>query len=67
MTTANPPKEWQTCEIEEAKLGGRLYLAIRPAFDVADGGESGRQSQERAVRQVWRRAVKLDYERPGVS
>lgn len=67
MTTANPPEEWQTCAIEEAKLGGRLYLAIRPAFDAVDGRESGRQSQERAVREVWRRAAKLEYERPGVS
>lgn len=67
VTTANPPRDWQSCEVREANLGGRLYLAIRPAFDTADDGETGRQSQERAVREVWRRTVKLDYERPGLS
>lgn len=65
VTGANPPVDWQTCAIERAKLGGRLYLAIRPAFDGE--GETGRQSQERAVREVWKRAVELDYSRPGVE
>lgn len=66
VTTANPPEDWETCNITEAKLGGRLYLAIRPAFDALNGTETGRQSQERAVREVWKRAVRLDYSRPGV-
>lgn len=63
VTTANPPHDWQTCTIERAKLGGRLYLAIRPAFDGEE--ESGRASQERAVREVWKRAIELNYSRPG--
>ncbi|KAK5653042.1 hypothetical protein OQA88_9328 [Cercophora sp. LCS_1] len=29
VTTANPPGDWETAEIESAKLGGRLYLAVR--------------------------------------
>ncbi|AEO67800.1 uncharacterized protein THITE_2089287 [Thermothielavioides terrestris NRRL 8126] len=29
VTTANPPEDPLTAEIEEVKLGGRLYLAIR--------------------------------------
>lgn len=63
VTTANGPEDWETCNIKEVRLGGRLYLAIRPAFDGA--GETGRQSQERAVREIWRRTVHLDYSRPG--
>ncbi|KAK5073991.1 hypothetical protein LTR64_006868 [Lithohypha guttulata] len=64
ITTANPPNDWRTCTIEPAKLGGRLYLAVRPAFDGPE--ETARQSQERAIREVWKRANKLDYSRPGV-
>lgn len=64
VTGANPPENWESCKIERAKLGGRLYLAIRPAFDGKD--ETGRASQERAVREIWKRAVELDYVRPGV-
>lgn len=63
VTGANPPADWQTCAIERAKLGGRLYLAVRPAFNGQ--GETGRQSQERAVREVWKRAIELNYSRPG--
>ena len=29
VTTANPPKCPETAEIEDVKLGSRLYLAIR--------------------------------------
>ncbi|OAP58179.1 hypothetical protein AYL99_07269 [Fonsecaea erecta] len=64
VTTANPPEDWETtattttttttAEIVDAKLGGRLYLAIRPASDGPDG-ETARQGQERCVREVWRR------------
>jgi myo-inositol-1(or 4)-monophosphatase len=64
ITTANPPDDFQTTKIEPAKLGGRLYLAIRPAGDGPM--EKGRQGQERVVREVWRRVRKLDYSRPGV-
>jgi myo-inositol-1(or 4)-monophosphatase len=64
ITTANPPDDYQTAKIEPAKLGGRLYLAIRPAGDGPT--ETGRQSQERVVREVWSRVRKLDYSRPGV-
>jgi myo-inositol-1(or 4)-monophosphatase len=64
VTTANPPDNFETAAIEPAKLGGRLYLAIRPAGDGPT--EKARQSQERVVREVWRRVRKLDYSRPGV-
>jgi myo-inositol-1(or 4)-monophosphatase len=65
VTTANPPEDWETGKVEDAKLGGRLYLAIRPASDGPDG-ETARQGQERCVREVWRRVRTLDYDRPGV-
>jgi len=29
ITTANPPEDPLTAKIEDVKLGGRLYLAIR--------------------------------------
>jgi myo-inositol-1(or 4)-monophosphatase len=64
VTTANPPKDIETAEIKEARLGSRLYLAIRPASDSRDG-ETARQGQERCVREVWRRVRELDYSRPG--
>ena len=64
ITSANAPEDIQTAKIEDAKLGGRLYLAIRPASDGPT--ETGRQSQERVVREVWRRVRNLDYSRPGV-
>lgn len=63
ITTANPPDDFETAPIEAAKLGGRLYLAVRAAGDR--DGESGRESQERTVREVWRRVRHLDYARPG--
>ncbi|KAG9767752.1 inositol monophosphatase, partial [Aureobasidium melanogenum] len=62
-TTANPPENYETAKIEDARLGGRLYLAIRPAADSPD--ETGRQGQERVVREVWRRVRHLEYARPG--
>lgn len=64
ITTANPPDDVENAVIEDANLGGRLYLAIRPAGDGKD--ETARQSQERVVRETWKRVVKLDYSRPGV-
>jgi len=64
ITTANPPQDIERAAIEEAKLGGRLYLAIRPAGNGPQ--ETARQSQERTVREVWRRVRTLDYSRPGV-
>src|SRR5271170_4475604 len=64
ITTANPPLDFERVTIEEAKLGGRLYLAIRPATDGAS--ETARQSQERTVREVWKRVRTLDYSRPGL-
>ncbi|KAK5130856.1 hypothetical protein LTR08_001628 [Meristemomyces frigidus] len=63
VTTANPPTDPSTARIEDTKLGGRLYLAIRPAGDTEQ--ETGRQGQERTVREVWRRVRHLDYPRPG--
>lgn len=65
VTTANPPEDYQTAEIGDANLGGRLYLAVRPACDRP--GETARQGQERLVREVWRRVRHLDYSRPGAS
>lgn len=29
VTTANPPEDPETAPVEDGKLGGRLYLAIR--------------------------------------
>ena len=67
VTTANPPQGWEGMQgVERVKLGGRLYLAIRPATDALDGSETGRQSQERVVKEVWKRVRRLDYARPGV-
>ncbi|KAM0271877.1 hypothetical protein ACHAQH_008940 [Verticillium albo-atrum] len=66
VTTANPPEDADTIEISEAKLGGRLYLAIRPTGPSETETETGRQGQERVVREVWRRVRELDYTRPGV-
>ena len=63
ITTANPPEDHLTAAIEEVKLGSRLYLAIRPAGPSPT--ETGRQTQERAVREVWARVRNLDYSRPG--
>ncbi|KAF5611511.1 QA-X [Fusarium subglutinans] len=64
VTTANPPSDPETADITRAHLGGRLYLAIRPAGPSEI--ETGRQTQERAVREVWKRVRELDYKRPGV-
>ncbi|KAF4218709.1 hypothetical protein CNMCM8980_003655 [Aspergillus fumigatiaffinis] len=63
VTTANPPANPETDPIEEVRLGSRLYLAIRPAGPSET--ETGRQTQERAVREVWKRVRELDYTRPG--
>ena len=63
ITTANPPPSPETDPIQEVRLGSRLYLAIRPAGDTE--GETGRQAQERVVREVWKRVDALEYSRPG--
>ncbi|KAK8133033.1 hypothetical protein PG999_001206 [Apiospora kogelbergensis] len=65
VTTANPPEDTHDAPIEDVRLGSRLYLAIRPAGPSPATGESARQSQERVVREVWRRVRHLDYSRPG--
>lgn len=70
VTTANPPEGWEARYqngeewLPQVKVGGRLYLAIRPAGDTAD--ETARHGQERVIREVWRRVRTLDYSRPGV-
>ncbi|KAF2157182.1 QA-X [Myriangium duriaei CBS 260.36] len=64
VTTANPPKHIERAPIEDAKLGSRLYLAIRPAGHSET--ETARQAQERVVREVWKRVHSLDYSRPGI-
>ncbi|TDZ19167.1 Protein QA-X [Colletotrichum orbiculare MAFF 240422] len=61
VTIANPPED--TAVIPETKLGSRLYLAIRPAGP--SDTETGRQAQERVVRETWKRVRQLDYSRPG--
>ena len=63
VTTCNPPSDPDNAPIEEVSLGSRLYLAIRPAGPSAK--ETGRQSQERVVREVWKRVNHLEYTRPG--
>ncbi|KAI0188161.1 inositol monophosphatase [Xylaria flabelliformis] len=63
VTTANPPQDYEIAEITDVRLGSRLYLAIRPAGPSET--ESGRQTQERVVREVWKRVRELDYNRPG--
>jgi myo-inositol-1(or 4)-monophosphatase len=63
VTTANPPENPDTAPIEDLRLGSRLYLAIRPAGPSET--ETGRESQERTVREVWRRVRHLSYSRPG--
>lgn len=65
ITTANPPSDPDSDGIPNVKLGSRLYLAIRPAGDNVETGETGRQGQERLVREVWKRVRCLDYVRPG--
>ncbi|KAG8358123.1 Protein qutG [Fusarium venenatum] len=64
VTTANPPSDLETAEVTRAHLGGRLYLAIRPTGPSET--ETARQTQERTVREVWKRVRELDYKRPGV-
>ncbi|KAK1997596.1 inositol monophosphatase [Colletotrichum falcatum] len=61
VTVANPPED--TSIVPQAKLGGRLYLAIRPA--AATDTETARQAQERVVRETWKRVRNLEYSRPG--
>ncbi|KAJ5432798.1 Protein qutG [Penicillium daleae] len=63
VTTANPPEDPDTAPIGDVRLGSRLYLAIRPAGPSST--ETGRESQERTVREVWRRVRHLSYSRPG--
>lgn len=63
VTTANPPDDVENAAVEDVRLGSRLYLAIRPAGPSPT--ETARQSQERVVREVWRRVRHLDYSRPG--
>ena len=64
VTTANPPENVDEAPIEAAHLGGRLYLAVRPAG--SSPSETGIQGQERTIREVWRRVRHLDYTRPGI-
>lgn len=69
VVEANCPNEedggWQHGKIHDARLGSRLYLAVRPAAGD-DKGESGREGQERTIREVWKRTKTLDYTRPGL-
>ncbi|KAK6465954.1 inositol monophosphatase [Scheffersomyces coipomensis] len=66
ITTANPPTDYENVGIPPAQLGSRLYLAIRGCTDNTDAKETSKQSQERVIRQVWKRVDHLDYTRPGV-
>lgn len=60
VTTGNPPENPDV--IPEVELGSRLYLAVRPCQGTDT--ETPRQSQERVIRQVWKRVNTLDYVRP---
>lgn len=65
VTSANPPNDQlSSAPVTDAHLGSRLYLGIRAAGDSAT--ETGRQTQERTVREVWRRVQQLNYTRPGL-
>ncbi|KID72963.1 Protein qutG [Metarhizium brunneum] len=61
VTTANPPRDYTQAAIPQVKLGGRLYLAIRPAG--SSDTETALGAQHRVVRQVWQRVEALDYDR----
>ncbi|OWP00066.1 hypothetical protein B2J93_8637 [Marssonina coronariae] len=50
ITSANPPPHPATDPVGEVRLGSRLYLAVRPAG--GGEGETGREAQERVVREV---------------
>ncbi|GAO48102.1 hypothetical protein G7K_2289-t1 [Saitoella complicata NRRL Y-17804] len=71
ITTCNSPPEGDpdVAEIPEARLGSRLYLAVRPAGDAVSengsGRETAREGQERCVREVWKRIRGLGYRRDG--
>ncbi|KJK80853.1 hypothetical protein H634G_04002 [Metarhizium anisopliae BRIP 53293] len=62
VTTANPPRDYTQAAIPQVKLGGRLYLAIRPAG--SSDTETALEAQHRVVRQVWQRVEALNYDRP---
>ncbi|KAH0600372.1 hypothetical protein MHUMG1_01368 [Metarhizium humberi] len=62
VTTANPPRDYTQAAIPQVELGGRLYLAIRPAG--SSDTETALEAQHRVVRQVWQRVEALDYDRP---
>lgn len=64
VTRGDPPEDPMTAAIEEVKLGGRLYMGIRPAGPSKT--EAAREGQERVIREVWKRVRRLDYSRPGV-
>ncbi|KAL7266200.1 hypothetical protein RUND412_011262 [Rhizina undulata] len=64
VTTGAPPPNPETDPILPVHLGSRKYLGIRAAPDTEK--ETGREAQERVVREVWKRVVGLDYSRPGV-
>ncbi|QDS75690.1 hypothetical protein FKW77_007768 [Venturia effusa] len=63
VTRGDPPDAPATAPIQDVNLGSRLYLGIRAAGPSE--GETARQGQERAVREVWQRVRGLDYSRPG--
>ncbi|GEM12676.1 myo-inositol-1(or 4)-monophosphatase [Rhodotorula toruloides] len=64
VPSAPPPQclSDTSAPIPDADLGGRLYLAVRACADTEN--ETGRQAQDRLVREVWRRTVPLNYSRP---
>lgn len=59
VTDCNPSSD--SDEIKPVSLGGRRYLAVRPALSTAD--ESGTTAQHRLIREVWKRMRTLDYHR----
>lgn len=64
VTNANPPLELDS-EIGSAHLGSRQYLAIRASSDTEN--ETARESQERIVKEVWKRVNRIEYNRFGVE
>lgn len=62
VTNGNPPLDHELADIGPAHLGSRQYLAIR-ATTSDNLNETARESQERIVREVWKRVNKIDYKR----
>jgi len=56
VTNANPPEDPRTAEVTDARLGSRLYLAIRLVVSVRSQGHS---DADIALDQQFHRRLKL--------